>query len=57
MHLTILKYQFSFLSAEQRMLKTSFSIQGHNQPQKKGADTIPTSFQMWGLHLGKLLHF
>ena len=22
--------------------------QGHTQPQKKGADTIPTSFLMWG---------
>ena len=28
-------------------------IQGHTHPQKKGADTIPTSFQTWG---GKAPH-
>ena len=29
--------------------KTMWCDQGCTQPQKKGADTIPTPFPMWGL--------
>ena len=42
------KFVVRFWILDFKKFKVQFQTQGRTQPQKKGDDTIPTSFQTWG---------